>query len=149
MKQAFGTSHRHHRERKDLHTLSSYLSAPLQMNEEPIPNHGESEEFMLDNGLSLGPLGSAHCRGFPIMESIQIIVVNSSTVNCFVEGRNGDDKDGGIGVETWRSISGRGTSGRQPMLPPGLGCFGFLAGTLFRALLAHHPTMLQSSHFYS
>ena len=82
------------------------------MNEELIANHGEGEVFMLDNHLSFGLLGYAHCRGFPTMESIQVIAVNSATVNCFVERRNGDDKDRGIGVETWRSISGRGASGR-------------------------------------
>jgi hypothetical protein len=88
-------------------------------------------------------------RGFSMMESIRVIVVNSATANCFVERRNGDGEGREIGVEIWRSIRRRGSSGRQRMLPPALGCFGYLAGILFRALLAHHPTILQSSHFYS
>jgi hypothetical protein len=45
-----------------------------------------------------------------MMESIRVIVVNSATVNCFVERRNGDGEGRKIGVETWRSIRDIGPS---------------------------------------
>jgi len=148
VKQTFGTSHRHHRERKHLHTLSFYISAP-HTNERKTNSQSWRKGRFHASCLTTACLVFSDlpiARGFPIMESIRVTVVNSATVNCFVERRNGDGEGREIVVETWRSIKGRGTSGRQRMLPPGLDRFGCLAGTLFRALLAHHPIMLQSSH---
>ncbi len=94
-------------------------------------------------------LSDLHIAEFSIKESIRVIAVNSAPVNCFAERRNGDVEAREIGVRLGGASAGEGRPGRQRILALGLGRFGHLAGTLFRAVSGHHRHQLQSSHFSS